>query len=179
VVSLLLVALVIGAVLILLFPPHPYKEAVKLSSQGDTYLQQGLPEVALKSYNQAEDKWLLYRIDPRFQQKKGKAEEEVKKKVAVTIFLKDEATESDVQGLIQEIKAIKGVREVKFISKEEALKIYQERNKDEPLLTEFVTKDIFPATIEVYLNDLAVKNEVVSFVENKSFVDEVIKSDLY
>ena len=178
-VSLFVVAFVIGAALILLFPPSPYKEAVKLASQGDSYLQQGIPQLAIKSYEQAENKWSVYKIDPRFQQKKRKAEGEVKKKVAVTVFFKDEAKDSEIQGLIQEIKAIQGVREVKFISKEEALKIYQEINKNEPLLTELITKDILPATIEVYLNDLPIKNKVVGVAENKSFVNEVIKSDLY
>ena len=178
VVSAVVIALIIGTAIIIFFPPSPYKEAVTLASQGDNYLQEGLPEAALKSYEQAENKWAVYKIDPRFQQQKRKAEEGIKEKVAVTVFLKDETKDSDIQGLIQEIKSVQGVREVKFISKEDALKIYQERNKDEPLLTEFITEDILPATIEVYLNDLTIKDEIANLVGSKYFVDEVIKSNL-
>jgi cell division transport system permease protein len=39
--------------------------------------------------------------------------------------------------------------QVKYISKEEALEIYREQNKDEPLLLEMVTAEILPASIEV------------------------------
>lgn len=173
IISLLFAVFVVGAALILLSSLNPYKEAVKLSVLGDSFLEYGSPEAALKSYKQAEDKWLLYKIDPRFQQQKKKAEAELKKKVAVTIFLKDEVKDSDIQGLIQEIKTIQGAREVKFISKEEALKTYQERNKNEPILIELAPT--LPAAIEVFLDDLGAKDEVANLGKGKTFVDEVIQ----
>lgn len=165
---------IITAIIFSLSQSRFYKDAAKLTSDGDTYMQQGYYTGALDFYKKAEEKWPLYKIDPRFQQKKSKTIEEVKKKVAVTIFLKDEATDPESQSLIEGIKEIKGVREAKLISKEDSLKIYRERNKNELLLTEFVTKDIFPVAIEVFLNDLSIKNEVSKFAKSKTFVESVL-----
>lgn len=66
------------------------------------------------------------------------------------------------------------VSEVKLVSKEEALKIYQEENKDDPLLLELVTAQILPASIEVSgmtIDDLPKIKEDLSEYDN---VDEVV-----
>lgn len=51
--------------------------------------------------------------------------------------------------------------QVKYISKEEALEIYREQNKDEPLLLEMVTAEILPASIEVSAVNAKDLNELV------------------
>lgn len=173
-----IVSFIIGVVFVTLFPLSPYKDAFILRSQGDKQLEQGVPNLALKSYQQAEDGWPVYRIDPWFQQQKKKAEEDLRKKVAVIIFLKEAATDTEAQSLVTEIKKVKGVSDAKYISKEDALKTYQERNKDHPELAEFVTADILPASIEVYLDDLKMQGTVSDKAKSKIFVAQVIKFSL-
>lgn len=46
-----------------------------------------------------------------------------------------------------------GVRETKYISKEDAFKIYAELNKGDPELVKLVSLSILPASVEVYLSD--------------------------
>ncbi|MCX6726028.1 MAG: permease-like cell division protein FtsX [Candidatus Shapirobacteria bacterium] len=72
----------------------------------------------------------------------------------VTAFLKDETTSSQIDFLQAELAQTGKVKETKYISKEEALVIYKEQNKNDPLLLEMVTASILPASIEVSTNDL-------------------------
>lgn len=70
-------------------------------------------------------------------------------KPQVIAFFKDNTTDEDFQKLDRALKATGRVTQVKFVSKDEALKIYQERNKNEPALLELVTASILPASLEV------------------------------
>ena len=56
----------------------------------------------------------------------------------VTAFFVDTATQEQVQNLSQVVINSGLTAEVKFVSKEEALAIYREQNKDDPLLLEMV-----------------------------------------
>lgn len=63
---------------------------------------------------------------------------------------------------------------IKIVSKDEALKIYQDENKDDPLLLELVTAQILPASIEVSgysIDDLA---KIKSDLGNYEKIDEVV-----
>lgn len=50
----------------------------------------------------------------------------------VTAFFKDEATEGQINELKSRLLATGKIKEIKYVSKEEALKIYQEQNKNDP-----------------------------------------------
>jgi cell division transport system permease protein len=67
----------------------------------------------------------------------------------VTAFFKNEAKQTDIDSLKKELMATSKVAGIKFVSKEEALKIYKEQNKNDPLLLELVTADILPASLEI------------------------------
>lgn len=70
-------------------------------------------------------------------------------KPQVIAFFKD-GTTSDQVGAIQDSLATDPrVTATKFVSKEDALKIYQDRNQDRPELLELVTATILPASLEV------------------------------
>ncbi len=92
----------------------------------------------------------------------------------VIAYLKDSAEQEEVDDLILRLKNTGMVEEIIYVSKEDALKIYQEANKDSPLLLEMVTAEILPASIEVsalkieYLKEIAdilTKEEIVSVSE--------------
>lgn len=67
----------------------------------------------------------------------------------VTAFLTDSATVPQVQELQQRLSSLEGVREVRYVSKEDALKIYKEQSKDNPLLLEMVNANMLPVSLEI------------------------------
>jgi len=91
----------------------------------------------------------------------------------VTAFLKDEAKPLEIENLKSNISAMENVREVKFISKEEALRIYREQNKSDPLLLEMVTANILPASLDVSATSLEALGEVAAFFKKQPIVEEV------
>ncbi|PIU33084.1 hypothetical protein COY29_00155 [Candidatus Woesebacteria bacterium CG_4_10_14_0_2_um_filter_39_14] len=92
----------------------------------------------------------------------------------VTAFLKDETTSSQVDTLKAKLAQTGKVKEAKYISKEEALNIYREQNKNDPLLLEMVTANILPASLEVATNDLAYLNEIAQTLRVEPAVEEVV-----
>jgi len=92
----------------------------------------------------------------------------------VTAFLKDETTSAQIDTLKAKLAQTGKVRETKYISKEEALNIYREQNKNDPLLLEMVTANILPASLEVSTNDLSHLNEVAQILRAESTIEEVV-----
>lgn len=81
----------------------------------------------------------------------------------VTAFLNDKADVVQIEALQKELNSTEGVKETRFVSKEEALEIYRDQNKNNPLLLEMVSASILPASIEIsavspdYLGQVAEK----------------------
>ncbi|MGI5826314.1 MAG: cell division protein FtsX [Patescibacteria group bacterium] len=92
----------------------------------------------------------------------------------VSAFLKDEAKEQDVELLKAKVQGTGKVKNIDFISKDEALKIYQEQNKDKPLLLEMVSAKVLPASLEISTHDLASLKEVAETLKTEAIVEEVI-----
>jgi cell division transport system permease protein len=92
----------------------------------------------------------------------------------VTAFFKDEVTLAEVEELKTNLLATGKVEEVQYVSKEEALTIYREQNKDDPLLLEMVTANILPASLEVATKDLTYLGEIAGLLQKEPGVEEVI-----
>ena len=92
----------------------------------------------------------------------------------VTAFLKDGTTSEKIKEIQDRLNKTEIVSKTKYISKEEALEIYKARFSSEPLLTEFVTAEILPASIEVSTYKLADLSSVAEILKSDSAVDEVI-----
>ena len=85
-------------------------------------------------------------------------------KPQVTAFFKNETKQSDINALEDQIKNTGKVSSARFVSKQEALKIYKQQNKDDPLLLDLVTADILPASLEIStfkINDLSGISEML------------------
>lgn len=95
-------------------------------------------------------------------------------KPQITAFFKEEATQEDVNELKKELEDSGKVSQTRFVSKEEALKIYQEQNKNDPLLLDLVTADILPASLEVSAVDVRELGNVAEIVKEADLVDEVV-----
>ncbi len=76
----------------------------------------------------------------------------------IDVFFRNEAKQEDIDGFKTQLTKSGKIASISFVSKEEALRIYQEQNKDDPLLLELVTADILPASFHistVTINDLS------------------------
>jgi len=93
---------------------------------------------------------------------------------AVTAFLREDTSTDKVKGIQDSLASTGVVSKTKYVSKEEALKIYKERNKNEPLLNEFVTADILPASIEVSTYELEDLSKVAGILKKETVVEEVV-----
>jgi len=95
-------------------------------------------------------------------------------KPQVTAFFNNDATQQQINGLQNELSTSGEIASIKFVSKDEALKIYKEQNKDDPLLLDLVTADVLPASFEisaVKIEDLAGISETL---KKSPIVSEVI-----
>lgn len=95
-------------------------------------------------------------------------------KPQVTAFFKNEADAEQIKTLGEQLRESGRISSVKYVSKQEALEIYKEQNKEDPLLLDLVTADILPASLEVSthkIEDLAVVSETL---KSSSIVQEVI-----
>lgn len=91
----------------------------------------------------------------------------------VIAFMKLEADGTESDRLAEQMRQEYYVKDVKVVSKKDALKIYQDENQDNPLLLELVTEDILPASVEVSANNAADLQKAKSFLEKNPSVDEV------
>lgn len=92
----------------------------------------------------------------------------------VTAFFKNETKQTDIDNLKNELMTTGKIASIKFVSKDDALKIYREQNKNDPLLLELVTADILPASLEISttkIDDLSVVNNML---KDSPLVSEVV-----
>jgi len=95
-------------------------------------------------------------------------------KPQVTAFFKDEAQQPEIDTLKQNLEKTGIVSSIRFVSKKQALQIYKEQNKSDPLLLDLVTEDILPASLEISTNKVEELNTVSDTLKNSSIVSEVI-----
>lgn len=96
-------------------------------------------------------------------------------KPEITIFIKDSLDKTAIDNLQKDLASYQNVKEIKFISKEKALEIYKQQNKNEPKLTEMVTANILPASFEITVTDpKALENIYQNYATKTDIVDEII-----
>lgn len=95
-------------------------------------------------------------------------------KPQVTAFFKNEAKQSDINDLENKLSQTGKVASVKFVSKEDALKIYREQNKDDPLLLDLVTADVLPASFEISTQKIEDMSVISDMLKNSSIVSDVV-----
>lgn len=89
-------------------------------------------------------------------------------------FFKDNATGEDVNAIQSALKQTGKVKDLRFVSKEEALQIYRDRNKNNPTLLELVTANILPASLEISTNTPADLGTVAEILKQEPVVEEVV-----
>ncbi len=95
-------------------------------------------------------------------------------KPQVTAFFKNEAKQEDVNNLENQVRANEKVASIKFVSKEDALAIYREQNKNDPLLLDLVTADVLPASLEISTYNIEDLQVISDTLKSSSIVQEVV-----
>jgi cell division transport system permease protein len=96
-------------------------------------------------------------------------------KPEITIFIKDDLDQSAIDSLQKDLASYQNVKEIKFISKDKALEIYKQKNKNNPMLTEMVTANILPASFEITVSDpQALEKIYQNYATKTEVVDEII-----
>lgn len=92
---------------------------------------------------------------------------ELEMQQGMQVFIKDEATEKEVSELGNKIKALNGVNQVEFVSKEDALNQMKEKVGDKQfLLSGYEENNPFPASYVVTLTDLKESSNVQKEINN-------------
>ena len=92
----------------------------------------------------------------------------------LTVFFKDTVSRQEVQDLEDKLKNTNEVSSIVYVSKEEALQIYREQNKKDPILLDLVTADVLPASIEVQATKAEKLDDLAGIVKSESIVEEVV-----
>ena len=95
-------------------------------------------------------------------------------KPQITAFFSDEVAVEEVETLTNTLQGTGKVASVRYISKDEALSIYREQNKNDPLLLEMVTADILPASLEVSAVDPKYLGDLVTIINTAPKIEEVV-----
>lgn len=121
---------------------------------------------------------LFYSIITNFQHIVKSAEEGV----AVTVFFDENITQDRIDEIGSELQNQEGVREIKYVSAEEAWDNFQEEYFGDNANLAEGFKDDNPlansANYEVYMSDVSMQSKVVSFAEGLEGVRKVNKSDV-
>jgi len=92
----------------------------------------------------------------------------------VIAFFEVDALPEEIASTNELMKQKPYVTETTLVSKEEALTIYQEQNKEDPLLLELVTANILPASLEVSGATLSDLNRIKTDLEAVDSIEEVV-----
>lgn len=95
-------------------------------------------------------------------------------KPQVIAFFKEGTTDQDISAIENALRQEPKVTNTKFVSKEMALQIYREKNKNDPALLELVTANILPASLEISTqspNDLA---PIADILKREPVVSDVV-----
>ncbi|MBI2196413.1 FtsX-like permease family protein [Candidatus Daviesbacteria bacterium] len=89
-------------------------------------------------------------------------------------FFKEGTTDQDISKIEDALLQETRVTKTKFISKDMALEIYRERNKNDPALLELVTANILPASLEISTQNPEDLQPIAEILKREPVVSEVI-----
>lgn len=95
-------------------------------------------------------------------------------KPQVIAFFKEGTTDADISAIENALSQEERVTKTKFVSKNDALAIYRERNKKDPALLELVTADILPSSLEISTKTPQDLEGIAEILKREPVVSEVI-----
>lgn len=91
----------------------------------------------------------------------------------IIVFLKSDVTSDDIALLQKQLEENIQIKDVRYVSKEQALVIYKEATADNPLLSELVSPKVFPASLEFSVTELSFAENLIREMEVHPSVDQV------
>ena len=92
----------------------------------------------------------------------------------VIAFLKDDSTAEQISALQRKLEGDTRLKSVKYVTKDQALKIYKDATSDNPELSALVSPKVFPASLEFSVLDLAFTENVIKEVEEEQIIKQVV-----
>lgn len=91
----------------------------------------------------------------------------------VMVYFQTTAEEKTIQKIKSDLINSGKIQSITYVSKDEALKIYRDLNKGNPLLIEMVSSDMLPASLEINAKEPKFLAEIAEYVKRQPGVDEV------
>jgi cell division transport system permease protein len=91
----------------------------------------------------------------------------------VTLFFKDDFPEEKILETQKTLNSDERIFETKYVSKEDAFKIFMDLNKDEPVLLENISASILPASLEIRTKNLGDLGGIAEEFSKMDGVEEV------
>lgn len=89
-------------------------------------------------------------------------------------FFKDNTTQVDIDAIKGALNQTGKVTGLRYVSKEEALQIYRDKNADNPTLLELVTANILPSSLEISTVTPGDLKAVAEILQKEPVVEEVV-----
>jgi cell division transport system permease protein len=95
-------------------------------------------------------------------------------KVEVSVYLSDTVSPTQQQALLQKIQAMPQVSGVEYVSKEQALAIFQRLFKDQQDLVSTASAEALPASFKVSLTDPELYKTVAAQLQGEPGIDRIV-----
>lgn len=92
----------------------------------------------------------------------------------VTVYFRDSVEESSIVAIRDELSNMSEVSQARYTSKEEALEIFVNMFKTEPLLTDNVEAGVLPASIDIWVTNIDDLDKVTEYVKEKEGIEEIV-----
>lgn len=95
-------------------------------------------------------------------------------KPQIIAFFKEGTTDQDISAIENALKQESRVTSTRYVSKDDALNIYREKNKSDPTLLELVNANILPASLEISTGNPQDLGPIAQILQKEPVVAEVI-----
>lgn len=105
---------------------------------------------------------------------------ELEAKVDLSVYFKKDVSEGEILRAKEELSKLAEVKEVEYVSSEQALENFKERHKDNPIILETLTEigdNPLPASLNIKVFEAPQYENLVSFLEGSSFQNLIEKID--
>lgn len=105
----------------------------------------------------------------------------LKEKMDISIYFKNEVPEEDILKIRDELLSNEAIAKINYISKEEALKSFEERSKYNPTIQKALTElgeNPLSASLNIKAKKTEDYNKIIDSIKNSSFKDKLVTIDL-
>ncbi len=105
---------------------------------------------------------------------------ELEAKVDLSVYFQKDVSEREILNAKEELSKLSEVKEVEYISSEQALEKFKERHKDNPIILETLTEigdNPLPASLNIKVFEAPQYENLVSYLQGSSFQNLIEKID--